>query len=183
MNIKPKVGRLASGAYSEESPIKGSPFPTESTGDFSGAVEGGILMNRDRTKTNFRHPFANQFPVAKSQDISPVTNAGFRPSSEPLIQPHERNVHKSERLASFVTRSGAAGDKQADTPFNPNPKRVIPETLPKPATIGEKTNAASFGSFNNLWNDPNNSFLLGQVNVSTGRIGKGRWLVEKKGVV
>jgi hypothetical protein len=183
MNIPPKAGRLASGAYSEVSPIKGSPFPYVPVQQFSGPIEGGVSMIQDRTKTNYRNPLASLRPTALATDVAPITNAGFRPSNEPLIQPHERNSFKQERLASKVTRFGASTDKQADTPFNPQPKRVFPEPRPGSAVTGEKQNVASWGSFQNLWNDANNSFQRGVVSPVSGRVGLGRWDVIKKGVV
>jgi hypothetical protein len=61
-------------------------------------------------------------------------------------------------------------------PYNPLP-------VSGGVRIPRRTPPASFVSHGNNWMDPNNSFIVGAHNSTSGALGAGRWHVVKKGVV
>lgn len=119
----------------------------------------------------------------------------------------------SKKPKTYRTVFGASATMATDTAFNHNPtanykhtKKPSPgvaiEAVKKSALVrsmatmthnpspggGLKSGTKripvpSFHSKNNLWSDPNNSFLAGQTNIASGQVGTGRWGIVKQGVV
>lgn len=185
MQIPPKAGRLATGAFGTF-PIDGDCFPTQSQPSLQPANVGGLVMPNDRTLTIYGHPFSTQRNVTRQRDLAAITSFEnvvlLSPEHVPLIQPHERGrFFMSKPTPIDKTQFGATGEKSSDTSFHPQKKVVNPPSQPRSAKAGERTAASSFPTNGNNWYDPNNSFVGGIV-TPAGH-GVGRWGITKKGVV
>jgi len=186
MNLQPKAGRLGTGAYGVA--IKGDPFaPTPSPSPPTGTQQGGLYMPEDRTSTVYQHPLQGRRNVSKS-NIPPARPTFYASlttvSKNPSIQPHEKGKFFNLHTPSLGrTKFGAAGTEVSDTAFHRNPKPAIPNPAPRSALDSTHVYAVSFHSENNLWFDPNNSFLGSVPSPTSGRTGTGRWNITKKGVV
>jgi hypothetical protein len=114
-----------------------------------------------------------------------VPQSPFGAQNAPVIQPHERNSLPTRKVFGIHrTASGASRLLPSDTPFHP----IAVAQKAKPP-IRQQTNVlnvvrtshpASFISRNNLWTDPNGSFMSGHTNVN-GEVGRGRWTTVKRG--
>lgn len=188
MDIAPRAGRLGSGAYFDgATPIEGDPFGDEHRDYSPFEVEGGLKMPDNRTLTLYAHPQQGRRNVTKQEVFAPATifyTEQVSVGEAPNIQPHEKGTFFALKHASLgATKFGAAGSETSDTAFHRNPRRELPRPVPRSAIDTAHVFAVSFHSQNNLWGDKNNSFLGGVRSPSTGRIGVGRWNIEKKGVV
>jgi hypothetical protein len=112
--------------------------------------------------------------------------------------PHQRNgiganqgKNLSKRAVYRASAGGASKVLPSDTPFHKlavKRKPSLPETIGVPEApdsssrrAGPRSGKVSFFSDQNLWYDPNASFQTGAVNTQTGRVGKGRWQMIKRG--
>jgi hypothetical protein len=202
----PKRGRLGSGAYYPAGvPIRGNIFgpntdqalkPTPPVGErpFGSPSNAGngtqFGQNRATTGVGLVHPWSGANTVIKQNFVAPFTISGtgdtqspFGVSGTPVIQPHERNTLPHRKIFGvYHTVSGASRAMPSDTAFHRNPPKENPKPVAQPQTYTLRLARAipSFVSRNNLWVDPNNSFLHGHTNVSGDR-GRGRWSTVKKG--
>lgn len=192
MHIAPKSGRLATGAYERHSPISGSPFGEKSIKAVRPAFVGGVSMLDNRQATTFGNPLSDNFDTATMKSLPPTTSFQNRSIDTlgvvPEISPTERG--KFFRKTPLVSEStiqktqfGATAEKESDTAFHPKPKVVDKRKPLKSSIAGERTNAASFTSHAHLWGDPNNSFLRGVSQATSGIVGDGRWNTTKRSVV
>jgi hypothetical protein len=197
VHIPVKAGRLATGAYKENSPISGNVFRRSKDQRLTPATVGGIEMPRNRQSTVYGNPIADNYNTATQVDVAARTPVGYllikhtqavKPASPtefvPMVQPHEKGSTLKKKLIPVDKRQfGGGTDNQADTAFHLHPEKNLPRPTPVSAVAGEKTKAASFFTFSNLWRDPNNSFYQGVISPGTGRVGVGRWDTTKTGVV
>jgi len=200
----PKRGRLGSGAYWPKGvPIAGNVFGPNSDqnliptppaprpfGSPSNAGNGTRAgESRVTLGANVVHPNSGQLPISKMNYVPAMTIQGNNQQfqtpydANPVVQPHERNsfMHKVRPL--YYTASGVSRTMPADTAFKRNP----PKKMPRPRVAPQqnvlripRAQQASFVSRNNLWVDPNNSFLQGRPNIN-GDVGRGRWSTIKRG--
>jgi hypothetical protein len=198
VRIKPKPGRLASGAYKKISPIRGDCFPVSPVNDNAMPVEGGIRMLDDRTATVYRYPnstardtatqqkvAAMQMVAANSTILTPTVQGKDNSHNIPDIGPHERGKFFNDKvIPQTKTQFGASNDKASNTAFHPKKQPILPRPpLSSSARIARKDFLPSFESNNNLWSDQNNSFLSNRANVSGAGLGSGRWAITKRSVV
>ena len=160
-------------------------------------VQGGLFMPEDRTMTVYRHPnwaqkdTATQQPVTALQQqggnstqlVATIPDDAFGTHSVPEIQPHEKGTFFSRKVVPVQkTQFGASGDKSSDTAFHPRKKDVqSPPIVASAMMTATKKFLPSFPSNNNLWSDPNNSFLGGRHNTAGQGSGVGRWKTTKVG--
>lgn len=202
----PKKGRLGSGAYWPKGvPIPGNIFgpnayvqttPAPPTPRHFGAPSNAgnntqFGQSRVTTGQEMVHPNAGSYSrtvAAKipAMMINGATQTFENPrSANPVIQPHERNtLHSRKVFGAHRMAMGAGRVMPVDTAF----KRVPPAQLPQPPATPQNNTTAivraqhppSFMTRNNLWFDPNNSFLQGKTNVH-GDVGRARWNTIKRG--
>lgn len=198
VSIKPKAGRLATGAYRARSPIGGHPFPASPVTDDTLQVQGGLVMPSDRTATVYKNPNSNFKDTATHQNTTAVMQVAANPThltetlvndgdqhSVPEIMPHERGKFFPNKVTPVnKTQFGADGKKDANTAFHPKKTDVVERSQPVSAmAIAENEFLPSFPSNNNLWVDPNNSFLRNRANPLGNGSGSGRWETTKRSVV
>jgi hypothetical protein len=187
MNIAPKAGRLATGAYTPESPIKGDRWGQRQDPNMLPAVVGGIRMPDDRTATVYGNPLSGSFNTATQPVLAPTTTNNmiiFHPDNVPEIGPHERGTFfKAKAFIPVEKTQFGASAEPSDTAFHRVPVVRNAPPIPQSAKAGERTSALSFTSRGNNWFDPNNSFLQGVAQAATGNKGVGRWGTVKRGVV
>jgi hypothetical protein len=149
------------------------------------------VQNRVTTGATLEHPNAG-FNNVSQQNFAPAftisgqgrTESPFGVASSPVIQPHERHGFKRTIRPPYRMASGASRTMPADTAF----KRVPPKQIARPAPKAQQfvlpavraRRLASFSSRNNVWQDPNQSFLQGKPNLN-GDVGRGRWATVKRG--
>lgn len=194
MYIKPKAGRLASGAYSTNSPIKGDPFPHRGA-PVNPAPSGGpfgsptnLAMPNNRVTTPAENPLDTMRNTATQKAEPALTQVGLKQISPtgtvPLIQPQEKGTFFNRKVVPVdKTQFGATTSGKANTPFHPQPQTVVPQSAPKSSVYSERLNPPSFFSTGNLWGDKNNSFISGVASPGTGKVGVGRWQITKRGAV
>lgn len=187
MYIPPKPGRLATGAYSSESPIKGEVFKGNvrtQTSDLP--VVGGLAMPNDRRLTVYASPMIKHFDTAtlpvRPAIVTYYNVNNYTPATLPEIQPHTRTRLMHPGKMRPIVKDPQIG-KKSNTPFHPQAQPVA--RIPRFRTEREtaQLSRVSFPSFNNLWNNPNNSFYHGEAQVGSGRIGRGRWNTTKESAV
>lgn len=202
-NLLPKPSRLATSAYTGGvSPII-SNSPTNLFGRsksfFTPPVGPGGLGrdaggNKRHGNVNLTHPMNTMQPVAtKTPEVARVQfhqTYQLPINKVPEIQPHEHgSFFTSKQFPVVRTVGGASKSMKSDTPFHPlkhgdpNKPKKLPRPTPTSINNNEKVKHVSFPSNNNLWSDPNNSYLKGQVNPTTGKVGVGRWQITKRSVV
>lgn len=205
----PKAGRLATGSYSMESPIKGGDqFPppsdykpkTQQRGTglpgrsnlvmpqdrINGtAQEGHVIGTQRNTATQpFRPNVQTKAGSQNTQLDNNITYKGIHGGRNIILMPHEKPTFFLRKPQPIVkTQFGASKNDPADTAFHPIIKPVYHPPMNQTPTLGERTAAQSFSSRNNNWYDPNNSFVKGQAQAGgTGNgIGVGRWQTVKRG--
>ena len=140
------------------------------------------------------HPNAGFHVMALNSYVPPIaSNTGGKVERligvvNPVVQPHERNVllHNKARKTHHAA-FGASHVLPSDTAFRRiHPKEkprapVRPQTYTLKVMRNPSTRVPSFTSRNNLWVDPNNSFLQGVHNPIAGGTGAGRWQTVKRG--
>jgi hypothetical protein len=197
VSVKPKAGRLASGAYISSRKIVGSPFPETPITDDSLPVQGGIVMPSDRTTTVYRNPNYHLRDTATQMRTTPlvqqggdsttlVTSLPIKGQSHEVMEiaPHEKGKFFPTKVTPInKTQFGASGDKTSNTAFHPHPSEIIPRTLPVSSMRARKQFYPSFVTNNNLWADANNSFLNNRANPLGNGFGSGRWDTTKRSVV
>jgi hypothetical protein len=202
--VSPKRGRNGSGAYwPRGSPIRGNVFEPNSAVNPSATPVAPRLFgtpgnagnntqfgqNRVTTGEGAAHPNTGFKTISQQNHVRAMTINGYTGefetprSANPVIQPHERNSLPYRKVfGTHRTASGASRLMPSDTPFHPLPPLQRPKPPIKPQTYVlrvPRKEQVSFVSRNNLWVDPNNSFLHGQATLA-GR-GVGRWQTVKRG--
>jgi hypothetical protein len=202
----PKRGRLGSGAFFPDGvPIRGNVFgpnadqvvtPTPPADRVFGTPSNagnGTQFGQSRVDTGvgLDHPNAGFLSLAKQNRVPAMTQASAATTQEspfghvPVVQPSERNrLHQKKVTPVYKTQSGATRTHLSDSAFHRNPPKQKPFAPVKPQTnttrVMQRVPVASFRSQNNLWADPNNSFLQGKANID-GAVGRGRWSTVKRG--
>jgi hypothetical protein len=201
----PKKGRLGSGAYWPAGvPIAGNIFAPNSEvlptatptaprlfGSPSNAGNNTQFgQNRVTSGATATHPNAGFGNISQQNRVPAMVRNGYTGEFEtpyetnPVIQPHERNALPFRKVfGPHHTVSGASRVMPSDTPFHPLPpvQRPKPQIRPQVNVLRvPRSQQRSFVSRNNLWVDPNNSFIGGRPNVH-GEIGAGRWQMVKRG--
>jgi hypothetical protein len=203
----PKKGRLGSGAYwprgvpistnvfgpNNAAPATPTPTAPRIFGTPSNAGNNTQFgQNRVTSGEGATHPNAGCQSIAQQNAVPAAQLDGttfqmLAPTQKnPVIQPHERNKLPTKKIRGpHYTASGATGVMQSDTAFHPNPPAQAPRNDIHPQTdvlkVSQAKRAPSFFSRNNLWVDPNNSYLGGIANPVNGQTGQGRWSTIKKG--
>lgn len=202
--VSPKKGRLGSGAYwPKGGPTAINPFGPNTTthatppptaprifgtpGNAGNGTQFG--QNRVTTGQGAVHPNAGFKQISQQNHVPAMQQDGFTKelvsprAVNPVIQPHERNSLPYRKVyGPHHTVSGVSRDMPSDTAFHPVPPVQRPKPNVHPQTFVlrlPRKQVASFVSKNNLWVDPNNSFLRGQT-TPAGR-GVGRWQTVKRG--
>jgi hypothetical protein len=186
VTIRPKRGRVVQGSIFPLSPVLNETLPSQ----------GGLVMPADRTSTVYRHPNARQKDVSTHQNTTAqiqqaansTTLVDTIPQNENTqhavqeIGPHERGkFFPTKIIPVHKTQFGADGSKQSNTAFHKRPQEIIPRSMPVSAVRAARHNFyPSFVTNNNLWGDPNNSFLGGRHNSLGQGNGSGRWTVTKR---
>lgn len=196
-SVPPKAGRLATGSYGP-SPIIGNVFKRVTSADSGLPVIGGVSMPNDRTTTVYRHPNARLRNTATQVNYVAKTNGvatlpgqvenSLQPDGKTFqvreIGPHEHGKFwRTTQTPVIKTQFGASGRKSSDTAFHPKAKIIIDHNQPVSQIAGERVNVPSFTTNNNLWADPNNSFLNRRTNTNGQGQGTGRWNTTKRSVV
>lgn len=174
-------------------------------GNGTSPFDSRLTLGQDST-----HPNSGFHMISKQNYVMPISsNTGGRVESpfgvNPVVQPHERNMlhAKKARTTHHASSGGGNSVLPTDTAFQRRPPQQIPRNprvpqqqvlrvqfeangLPKssgPAFSHESsgTFVPSFTSRNQLWTDPNQSFLKGQHNPIANATGAGRWQVVKRG--
>jgi hypothetical protein len=199
-----KPGRNGAGSYHPKgSPIAINPFGPNSEqlqvptpvaprifgtpGNAGNNTQFG--QNRVTSGESAVHPNAGFNVISRQNKVPTWTLNGFSGEPEshfgkvPVVQPHERNTLPYRKVfGAHRTASGASRVMPSDTPFHPVPPVQRPKPSVHPQTFVlrvPRKEQASFVSRNNLWVDPNNSFLHGN-STPAGR-GVGRWQTVKRG--
>lgn len=143
-------------------------------GPTSGAKQLGLAMPHERNTNSASgtkkkpNPYRTTFGASQSMpDDSAFVhqpNANYRHSVRPMPK---SAVEAIKKTASFRTFAHATNPLPKGGGVNPSQQHRTPP--------------ASFVSRNNMWSDPNNSFV-GSANTPAGA-GTGRWSIVKKGVV
>lgn len=190
MQLTPKPGRLATGAYVEASPIKGSVFGSRPR-DNAFYNPGGLFMPQDRTQTDYTSPISDFHNTATNREVVALTRKGdqshtlVRPTGHGTVEigPYERGTFMKANITPInKTQFGADKNSRSDTAFHPAPPKHLPRVVPQSEIQGERTKADSWRSHGNQWNDKNNSFYNKAPSVTNpGTHGKGRWQTVKKG--
>lgn len=186
-SVPPKAGRLATGSYVANSPIKGDPFGFTPDHVKQGHVQGGLAMPGDRKTTIYTSPLVTYHDTATQAEIKPRASIGNAKMVSPFghvpeIQPHERNILGMGRVIIPESKT-QFGESTSDTAFHPQAKLVHTRVMPQSARDTSKNfDLTSFVSRNNNWSDPNNSFVRGTTTpANPGSHGAGRWSFAKKG--
>jgi hypothetical protein len=202
----PKRGRLGSGAYYPRGvPIAGNIFGPNSdipkvptapaSRPFGSPSNAGIGTRFDQNRVTLGqgqpHPNAGFNTISHQNRVPSFTIDGQGNVEVPTgparsAQPHERNVLPHRKvLGIYRTAFGASRSMPSDTAFHPLPAKERPKPPANPPIQILKVQrsgakVSSFISRNNLWSDPNNSFLSGLPNIN-GDKGRGRWSTIKRG--
>lgn len=203
----PKKGRLGSGAYwpagtpitgnvfgpNTQQPVTNSPPAPRPFGSPTNAGNNTQFgQNRVTSGRGLPHPNSGFNPIQSSNKVPAFTVTGtgqpqspYGVNNSPVIQPQERNrLHSRKVFGNYRSASGVNNSLPSDTAFHrvPSKQAPMPVTSAQAYTLAivRAGRAPSFTSKNNLWSDPNNSFLAGKTNIN-GETGRGRWSTVKKG--
>lgn len=183
--VKPKAGRLASGGYTEVSPIKGSVFGNRPREYVSLSGSGGLKMDNDRAATIYPGALSDYHNTATQEDRPAITADLVPVALAPNIQPQERGTFFRRKIfAEDNMKFGGSKSDPSDTAFHSLKEVELANTKPRSAVDGAHVSTASFPSLQNIWQDPHNSFVQNRPTAANpSRLGSGRWTVVKRGVV
>jgi hypothetical protein len=165
--------------------------------------------NMSSTSTQpLQQPRVVSSPRDGSQPIAPAA----KPLQMPSERNHNSAESFHKKPSTYRMSSGAGRTMPVDTAFNHNPQATnqqvvqpqpgfaveavkksadsvtfakMPQSTPRRGGIKgpHRTPPASFVSHGQLWSDPNQSFIAGRTQTTTGEQGHSRWGVVKQGVV
>lgn len=189
MNIAPKPGRLATGAYLRYSPIDGDIFQVNNQTQVSTLPIGPGGISTKPSKMVLRSPISTHFDVSTIVKLDPSVHLNnmhsFHPSAKPGVQPQTRSILPMKKAVPVVHMTfGGSPNFPSDTAFHP-----INQPAPKPVFRSERSteriasSLPGITSHNNLWYGVNQSFYNDQMQVGSGRVGQARWSTTKTGAV
>lgn len=197
----PKGVPIAGNVFAPNSAVRVTPAPVAPRLFGSPSNAGNNTQfgqNRVTTGQTATHPNAGFQNVSQQNRVAPMQLDGyngrfqspFLSNRDPalvqntVIQPHERNRLPYKKVfGPHHTVSGASRVMPSDTAFHPVPPVQAPRNTIKVQTQVlrvPRSQQRSFISRNNLWVDPNNSFIGGRTNIH-GETGAGRWQTVKRG--
>lgn len=181
-----KPGRLASGAYLAESPIKGDPFGFSGQPVLTRAYPNNYsTLGAPQTGAPVRydpHPMETHRDTATLQIQAHTVswNTKLYPPDRAIeIAPYERGSFQTRKPFKLVQRTNQARKENPDTPFKPGPKRtplILHMGRPAPDhSRGTHTFPSFFTTHTRLHADPN------RTQMRPGTKGAGRWDEIKRG--